>query len=81
MANVLNIQVKGVKVNQFESKKGNPFFTFEVTEPVSKFISYTSHFEKSQLADLAETGQFVDLNLILKGNRLYFDGAQISDDQ
>ena len=75
----IKVLVEGVKVNTFESKKGNQLFTFEVVEPVTKFVAYTNNSEKGQLADLAESGEFVDLQLILKGDRLYFANAQISN--
>jgi len=65
--------VEGVRVSTFTSQKnGQDYFTFEVVEPVTKFISYTNNSEKGHLADLAQSGGFVDLQLVLKGDRLYF---------
>lgn len=72
----IKVLVEGVRVSNFTSQKnGQDYFTFEVVEPVTKFISYTNNSEKGQLADLAQTGEFVDLQLVLKGNRLYFHSA------
>lgn len=69
----IKVLVEGVRVSTFTSQKnGQDYFTFEVVEPVTKFISYTNNSEKGQLADLAQTGGFVDLQLVLKGDRLYF---------
>lgn len=69
----MKVTVGGVRVNTFISQKnGQEYFTFEVNEPVTKFISYTNNTEKGQLADLAQSGGFVDLQLVLKGDRLYF---------
>jgi hypothetical protein len=71
----IKVLVEGVRVSTFTSKKnGQEYFTFEVVEPVTKFISYINNSEKGQLADLAQTGGFVDLQLVLKGDRLYFHG-------
>lgn len=72
----IKVLVEGVRVSTFTSQKnGQDYFTFEVTEPVTKFISYTNNSEKGQLADLAQSGGFVDLQLVLKGDRLYFHSA------
>lgn len=72
----IKVLIEGVKVSSFTSKKnGQDYFTFEVVEPVTKFVSYTSNTEKGQLADLAQSGEFVDLHLVLKGDRLYFQSA------
>lgn len=72
----IKVLVEGVKINTFQSKKnGQDYFTFEVVEPVTKFVSYTNNAEKGQLADLAAKGEFVDLQMVLKGDRLYFLGA------
>lgn len=69
----IKVLVEGVRVLTFTSQKnGQDYFTFEVVEPVTKFISYTNNSEKGQLADLAQSGGFVDLQLVLKGDRLYF---------
>lgn len=69
----IKVLVEGVRVSTFISQKnGQDYFTFEVVEPVTKFISYTNNSEKGQLADLAQSGGFVDLQLVLKGDRLYF---------
>ncbi len=69
----IKVLVEGVRVSTFTSQKnGQDYFTFEVVEPVTKFISYTNNSEKGQLADLAQSGGFVDLQLVLKGDRLYF---------
>lgn len=69
----IKVLVEGVRVSTFTSQKnGQDYFTFEVVEPVTKFISYTNNMEKGQLADLAQSGGFVDLQLVLKGDRLYF---------
>lgn len=69
----IKVLVEGVRVSTFTSQKnGQEYFTFEVVEPVTKFISYTNNSEKGQLADLAQSGGFVDLQLVLKGDRLYF---------
>jgi hypothetical protein len=69
----IKVLVEGVRVSTFTSQKnGQDYFTFEVVEPVTKFISYTNNTEKGQLADLAQSGGFVDLQLVLKGDRLYF---------
>lgn len=69
----IKVLVEGVRVSTFTSQKnGQDYFTFEVVEPVTKFISYTNNTEKGQLADLAKSGGFVDLQLVLKGDRLYF---------
>ena len=72
----IKVLVESVRVNTFTSQKnGQDYFTFEVVEPVTKFISYTNNTEKGQLADLAQSGGFVDLQLVLKGDRLYFHSA------
>lgn len=72
----IKVLVEGVRVSTFTSQKnGQDYFTFEVVEPVTKFISYTNNSEKGQLADLAQSGGFVDLQLVLKGDRLYFHSA------
>jgi len=69
----IKVLVEGVRVSTFTSQKnGQDYFTFEVVEPVTKFISYTNNSEKGQLTDLAQSGGFVDLQLVLKGDRLYF---------
>lgn len=72
----IKVLVEGVKVSTFTSKKnGQDYFTFDVVEPVTKFVSYTNNAQKGQLADLAQSGEFVDLQLVLKGDRLYFQGV------
>jgi hypothetical protein len=69
----IKVLVEGVRVSSFTSKKnGQDYFTFDVVEPVTKFISYSNNSEKGQLADLAQSGGFVDLQLVLKCDRLYF---------
>lgn len=78
MFNGIKVQVNGVQLNTFESKKGNQLFTFQVVEPVTKFVSYANNVEKAHLADLAENGGFVDLELVLKGDRFYVLSASPS---
>ncbi len=39
----IKVLVEGVKLNTFTSKKGNDLFTFEVVEPVTKFVAYTNN--------------------------------------
>lgn len=78
MFNAIKVEVKGVQLNTFLSKKGNQLFTFNVVEPVTKFVSYSNEFDKDHLNDLAESGKSVDLELVLKGDRLYFLSASLS---
>ena len=70
----MKILVEQVLVKKGISKEsGNTYFTFEVVEPVMKFIGFENNQQKGILEDLADSGQPVDLNLTLKGNRLQFD--------
>jgi hypothetical protein len=77
--NGIKVVIEGVKINSFKSKKSDEtYFTFEINEPVTKFVSVQNNTQKGQLEDLAQSGDFVDLDCILKGNRLYFVDAQPS---
>ena len=78
----IKVVIEGVKINTFKSKKNDDqYFTFEVSEPVTKFISVENNSQKGQLEDIVESGDFVDLECLLKGNRLYFVNAQLSQAQ
>lgn len=77
--NGINVLIEGVTIRKgTSSKTGNDFFTFEVIEPVTKFVGYSNNSQKGQLEDIAQTGQPVDLKLVLKGDRLHFISAEPS---
>lgn len=77
--NGIKLIVEGVRVDSFvSSKTEQEYFTFEVTEPVKKFIGFTNNAEKGQLQDISKKGEFVDLTLVLKNDRLYFVSAETS---
>ncbi len=68
----MKVLLEGVRVHQGLKKETNqPYYYVEVEEPVRKFISGLNKQDEGYLADLATSGEFVDLELSLQNNRLY----------
>lgn len=68
----MKVLLEGVLVHQGTKKDTNQsYYYVEVEEPVRKFISGLNKQDEGYLADLATSGEFVDLELTLQNNRLY----------